>query len=66
MRKIDLEHNAAGWRLIPGASKEGIFEFGTCLKSFLVLFHPVLAVAGCVGENKDEMVQELNSLFSAA
>lgn len=33
------------------------------MKSFVVLFNSVLAVAGWGGENKSEMVQELNSLF---
>lgn len=38
-------------------------NFETSLKSFLVLFHSVLTVAGWGGENKGEMVQELNSQF---
>ena len=44
-------------------AKKGSLNFETSLKSFVVLFSSVLAVAGWGGENKGEMVQELNSLF---
>lgn len=44
-------------------AKKGYLNLETFLKSFVVLFSSVLAIAGWSGENKNDMVQELNSLF---
>ena len=44
-------------------AKKGYLNLETFLKSFVVLFSSVLAVAGWGGENESEIVQELNSLF---